>query len=201
MPSSATPVPTDRASLCAELRGSFVHRTVPAVRPVVIVASTGATLTDQADAFEIRTAALGRELCAAVDAADAAPPPPRAAARADQTVAEGTGGSLVPVTTAVDTIARLFRTDYRIYGIAVIEDEKLLSRAVAMSFMDAKSQPTNPVHLPELFPPSLSDASNPTLRRLALLDALHAEAVSRPAAGRTERLTAAIATYTRRSPR
>ena len=66
--SAPPPVPGDRAGMCAEVRANGTFLNTPAVRPVIIVAATGATLTDQADSFMLRTAALGRELCAALTA-------------------------------------------------------------------------------------------------------------------------------------
>ena len=97
----------------------------------------------------------------------------------------------------MDTFARLFRADYKIYGITVAEDEKLLSRSVALSFMGARPRLPNPVLLPELFPPSASDGANPAVRRLTVLDGLRLEAVGRLAGTKYERLTEAVAAYDR----
>jgi hypothetical protein len=162
---------------------------------VIIVASTGATLTDQADSFALRTAALGRELCSALEEADSLPERDPEAPRG-QTVGEETGGSsLAAVGATVDTLARLFRADYKIYGITVQEDEKLLSRSVALRFRNAKPGLANPVYLPELFPPNAGDADNPAVRRLVLLDRLRAEAVGKLGAGENERLKNAVTAY------
>lgn len=192
--------PTDRAGICAEVRGNVTFRKVSAVRPVIIVAAGGATLTDQSDTFMIRTAAIGRELCAALAQADAAPVPPPKPGKPvkpgqEQTVVEGTGGGIPAVAAAVDTFARLFRADYKIYGITVTEDEKLLSRSVALRFLAATPRLPNPVLLPELFPPSPADADNSAVRRLAMLDELRELAVERIAKGPQPRLTDAVSAY------
>lgn len=194
--SAPLPIPGNRAGLCAEVRANDRILSTPTAKPVIIVAATGATLTDQADSFMLRSAALGRELCAALEQADAvavAGPPP--AVKPGQPLAEKPGGSIPAVAAAVDTIARLFRADYKIYGIIVAEDEKLLSRSVALRFLNAKPRLPNPVLLPELFPPNAGDRTNPAVRRLTVLDGLRLEAVGRLMTTKDQRLTEAVTAY------
>ena len=163
-----TPDLMTRSALCREAR-SISPPAGPASaadRAVIMVAQSTASLTELADSFMIRTAALGRELCAAIEI------PPRRAAAGN---GEVEGGSILPVAGAVaSTVANLFRADYTIYGIEVTSDQTLLTKGVARAFLSHRLP--NRVYLPDLSPVSPLDADNPAIRRLAILDALRVQA-------------------------
>lgn len=179
------PEQMSRPALCREVR-SITPPAPPlsqADRAVIIVAQSTTSLTELADSFMVRTTALGREFCAALEA-------PSRPAAAD---GEVSGGSLAAAGAIINTVANLFRADYTIYGIAVPTDQTLLTKGVALAFMSHRLP--NRVYMPDLSPVSSLDTDNPAVRRLAVLDALRAMAAdSRVAAART-RLDAAMKAY------
>lgn len=184
-PRADLPPPEQMAlgALCQEARSITPPASPPATadRPVVIVAQTATSLTELADTFMVRTAALGREFCAAL-ATPARPVAPNG---------EVAGGSIAAAGAIVNTIANLFRADYTIYGIAVTSDQTLLTKGVALAFL--RYRLPNRVYMPDLSPVSALEEDNPAVRRLAVLDALRAKAAESTAA-RT-RLDAAIKAY------
>jgi hypothetical protein len=166
----------ERAELCAEVRQPPVSPAALTPRALVMVPEANRALVDLAEVFEVRSAALARELCAAMDAAD------RTTARFQplrDSLTRGPerdlgGGSIAAVGAIVNAAANLFRSDYTVYGIDLTEDQNLLIRELAGALRDRHV--INPIYAPGLFPVSPFRSENPALRRLALLDELRAKA-------------------------
>jgi hypothetical protein len=183
-PSLPAPDLMPQAALCQEVRKVIVDNvTGTGPRPVVIVAQSTAGVTDLADSFLLRTSALGREFCAALETP------------AKGGDGEVEGGSAAIVGAIVNTIGTLFRADYTVYGIPVTTDQTLLTKRVALAFKASGLQ--NPVYLPDLSPVGPLDSANPAVRRLAVLDALRSLALAAAAtnASAKVRLEAAIKAY------
>jgi hypothetical protein len=183
-PSLPAPDQMQQAALCQEVRKLSVDSVATTeARPIVIVAQSSTGVTDLADSFLMRTAALGREFCAALDTP------------ATGGNGEVEGGSAAVIGAIVNTIGALFRADYTVYGIAVTTDQTLLTKRVALAFKASGLQ--NPVYLPDLSPVGPLDSANPAVRRLAVLDALRGLALAAAAtnANAKVRLEAAIKAY------
>lgn len=178
--------------LCDALNFENQPQDPPVVRPIVIVPESQTGFVDLAEAFNVRSLGVGRQMCAAIRAGDGILGRPirdlHGAGRG-----ELFGGSVAGVSAIVSTVANLLRSDYSIFGLDVTTDEDLLVRELARAVM-ASGVP-NPVYAPSLFPASTARIGNPVLRRLEVLDALRAASVDVMAAlqGRVDAIEGALA--------
>ncbi len=130
-----------------------------AARPVVIVSHDTAVATDLADAFAVGTAAVAHQLCNALLTTD-----PELAA-----------GSAAAAGAVLNTVANLLRADYTVYGISLTPDQSLLTKRVAITYMDASGN-SHPVYLPDVAPFNLRDERNPAVRRLLVMERIRSAA-------------------------
>jgi hypothetical protein len=147
----------------------------PRNRPIVIVSEEAQGPAALAEAFDVRTAAMARELCRALEESDVVMASDTRGLNLGNLNRERGGGfSLPAASAALDVVGNLLRTDYEIFGISVTPDQSQLIREMAGTLL-AERLP-NPVYTPSLFPVGSTTDSNPALQRIALLDRLSAEA-------------------------
>ena len=171
-------LPEDWEGLCRTLEETINPEPVAggSVAPIIIVSADAKALVDLAEIFDVRSAAMGRELCRTLRAADEAErtspalPGPAAATR------EEAGGSLAAFGTIANVAANLYRSSYNVYAVDLTEDQLMLVRELAASLRAHRVR--NPIYAPELFPVSPYTSGNPAMRRVEILDALRSEAAN-----------------------
>lgn len=147
--------------LCEEAKRVDLPMPAPsASKPVVIVSQNTAVATDLADSFAVSTSAVAHQLCNTLS---------------PQT-AELAGGSAAAVGAAANILANLIRADYSVYGILLNADQSLLTKRVALAYMNGAAAAAHPVYLPDLAPFNLRDERNPAARRLLVMERIRSEA-------------------------
>lgn len=160
--------------LCDEARSIMLPvQPLTTARPVVIVSQSTGLSTELVDGFAVSTAAVAHQICDAMRSG------------------EIKAGSLAAASAVVNTVANLLRTDYSVYGISLTPDQSLLTKRVALAFMNNRNANSlsNPVYLPDQMPFNLRDDRNPAVRRLHVMEMLR-NAASQAAEGDNARKVA-----------
>jgi hypothetical protein len=188
LPEAPAPIQASdgRPELCAALNSNTQHQ-APGPPPIVIIPESQTGLVDLAEAFDVRSLGLGRQLCSAIEAGENVRMPDVATISGER--AGGVG--VAAIAEFVNTAANMLRSDYTLFGFSLTADQNLLVRELARAVM---ARAPNPVYAPTLFPAAVRRDANPVLRRLEVLDALRAVAVAKAVelAGRSVTLGRAI---------
>lgn len=125
----------------------------------------------------VRLTAAGRQMCNALDVAEqqnartaelVARLPKAAAPRGPTVGGGGIGFGIEAASTALSTLANLFKTDYTVAYHSLTPDNLLLIKETVAGFMGRR--PNSWVHAPELFPLAPSGGDNPLEAKLEVMD-------------------------------
>ncbi|HEX8380861.1 MAG TPA: hypothetical protein VF619_09980 [Allosphingosinicella sp.] len=177
-------------------------------RPVVFLSEADNANFEVYESLMVRLTSLGKQMCNALDVAAQQSPNSelllsRLRGKSGGSTAGGEGfvggggPGLAAIATAVDTVARLFETEYKVSDIALNEETMLLIKETMAAYK--MRRPKSRIFAPELFPLTPVSPDNPIRLKLSAMDATLSEITT--AAGEQRQLQNALTPFAEKAPK
>jgi hypothetical protein len=178
-------------------------------RPVVFLSEADNANFDVYESLMVRLTSLGKQMCNALEQAEQQKPNSRAllaklrskrggapAAPAEGQDFVGGGAPIAAIATAVDTVAKLFQTEYTVSDIELTEETMLLIKETMAAYK--LRRPRSRIFAPELFPLTPVSPDNPLRVKLSAMDGILSDITAE--AGEQKQLENALTPYAEKAP-
>lgn len=179
-------------------------------RPVVFLSEAENANFDVYETLMVRLTSLGKQMCNALEQAQQQKPNSKTllaklrakpgAAPAPTTGGQdfvGGGAPIAAIATAIDTVAKLFETEYTVSDVKLTEETMLLIKETMAAYKSRR--PRSRIFAPELFPLTPVSPDNPLRVKLGAMDEILSDITDE--AGQQKQLENALTPFAEKAPK